>query len=98
MNQLFSLTPPDGVPRDWSGLSQIINRALQFVFTIAGIALLALFLYGGFSWLTSAGDANKVKTAQSILINAGIGIAIIVCSSLIIRIFSNILGWNIPIF
>lgn len=98
INRLFSLSPPPGVPTNWAGLSAVINRALQFVFAVAGVALLGLFIYGGFTWLTSAGDANKVKSAQGILINSGIGIAIVVCSAIIVRIFSNILGWNIPIF
>lgn len=98
INKLFSLSPPPGVPTDWAGLSTIINRGLQFVFAVAGIALLGLFIYGGFTWLTSAGDANKIKSAQSVLINSGIGIAIVVCSALIVRMFSKLLGWNIPIF
>ncbi|MBU1179516.1 Ig-like domain-containing protein [Patescibacteria group bacterium] len=36
-----------------------------------------LVLYGGFVWMTAAGDAAKIATAKKILINGVIGLAII---------------------
>lgn len=53
--------------------AKIIRVALGFL----GIIAIGLALYGGFLWMTSGGDASRVEQAKKILINAGIGLLII---------------------
>ncbi|MFA4954998.1 MAG: pilin [Patescibacteria group bacterium] len=54
-------------------IGRIINIALGFI----GIVLLVLMLYAGFTWMTAAGDPEKVKKAKDIIRNALIGLVII---------------------
>ena len=54
-------------------IAKIIRVALGFL----GIIALVLMLYAGFMIMTSAGEAQKVETGKKILINATIGLAII---------------------
>jgi len=58
------------------GVMAIIQYALGFL----GIIAIVLMLYGGFVWLTSAGNEEKVGQAKKIIIAAVIGLAIIFVS------------------
>jgi hypothetical protein len=52
---------------------QIVRVALGFL----GIIALAIVLYGGFVWMTSAGNEEKISQAKKILTNGVIGLIII---------------------
>ncbi|MFH1745102.1 MAG: fibronectin type III domain-containing protein [bacterium] len=58
----------------------IVRIALTFLGIIATI----IILYGGFLWMTSAGDSQKMETAKKTLINAVIGLVIIMSAFLIV--------------
>lgn len=61
----------------FTNLASVVTNALQYIFPIAGILLLLYLVWGGFSYLTSMGDAKKAEAARGILTNAIIGFAII---------------------
>src|SRR3989344_7811903 len=53
-----------------------IANIIRIVLGLVGIIILALMVYAGFLWMTSAGDTDKIDRAKHILINATIGLAI----------------------
>jgi hypothetical protein len=53
--------------------STIINTLLSLV----GVIALIVIIYAGFTWLTSAGNEEKVTKAKKLLASAVIGVAII---------------------
>ena len=55
-------------------IGNVIGVALGFV----GIILVVLMLYAGFNWMTAAGEADKVQTAQDTIKRAVIGLIITV--------------------
>lgn len=57
-------------------IARIINTALSFL----GIIAVIIVLYGGFTWMTSAGNPDKLARAKKILINGLIGLTIIFLS------------------
>lgn len=57
-------------------IGQIIGIALSLV----GVVFLVLMVYGGFLWMTAAGDSEKVKKAKGIIVNAIIGIVIVMAA------------------
>jgi Zn-dependent protease with chaperone function len=59
-----------------NGVMSIIQYALGFL----GIIAIVLMLYGGFLWLTSAGNEEKVGQAKKVIIAAVIGLVIIFVS------------------
>ncbi len=73
-------------------IARIINVALGFL----GIAVVLLILYGGFIWMTAGGDERKVETAKKIIINAIIGLVIVILSyaisSFILRKLQEVVG------
>jgi hypothetical protein len=54
-------------------ITDIISVALSFV----GVIFLCLMIYGGFLWMTAAGESDKVEDAKKIIRNAIIGLVLI---------------------
>ncbi|MBI5072057.1 hypothetical protein HZB93_04205 [Candidatus Falkowbacteria bacterium] len=59
---------------------ELIGRIIKTVLGVVGALALAMFVYGGFTWLTSAGSADKIKKGKDILIWATIGLIVIFTS------------------
>jgi hypothetical protein len=58
-------------------VAAVLINAFLGVLAIIGIVLI---VYGGFIWMTSAGNTEKVDKAKKLLISATIGLAIILAS------------------
>lgn len=56
---------------------QLGVNVMKFIWGIAGSLALVMFVWGGFQWLTAAGEESKVKSGWATLINAGIGMIIV---------------------
>lgn len=44
---------------------------------ISGSVVLLIFVYGGYMWVTAAGDAGRVKTGRDSMVGAVVGLAIV---------------------
>ena len=68
---------------------QLVNVLLGFL----GIIAVIIILWGGFQWMTAAGNEDKVASARTTIIAGVIGLAIIIASfaiaSFIINEFSS---------
>jgi len=54
-------------------LAKLIRRALIFL----GVLMILLIVYGGFTWMTAAGNDENITKAKKIITAAIIGLAII---------------------
>lgn len=81
-----------------SGLGQedlrlVVARIIRTFLTVLGVIAVIIVIYGGFTWMTAGGEAEKVEKAKKILLNGGIGLAIILLSWAITSfIISALLG------
>lgn len=66
-------------------IGSIINIFLGFL----GIITLVMMVYGGYLIMTSGGEEDKVRRGRDTLINAVIGLAIILASFAIVNFFIN---------
>jgi hypothetical protein len=73
-------------------LSSVGGRVLDIVFLIAGVLAVIYLVYNGIQYITSAGNADKVKAARSGIINAVIGIIIIAAAYYIINFAIGLAG------
>ncbi len=55
----------------------VAAKVIRIVLSFLGIVAVGLVIFAGFLWMTSGGDEEKVRKAKKILINAVIGLAII---------------------
>ena len=70
--------------------------ASRWILGIVGSLTLIMFIYGGFTFLVSAGSSDKVGQAKKIIVAAVIGLLIVFSSYLIIKFALASLGldWN----
>ncbi|MCK4554394.1 hypothetical protein KAU19_05550 [Candidatus Parcubacteria bacterium] len=72
----------------------LIGRIINAVLGIVGSIALAMFIYGGFTWMTSSGNSEKVQKGKDILIWAALGLVVIFASYALVNfvIFTAIKG------
>ena len=66
-------------------LNKLIAWFYYFIIGIAGISAFIMLVWGGFTWLTSAGSTAKVSDARDRLKAAVLGIVIMLASFLILQ-------------
>lgn len=86
---LDPITPEDNVVEDISGgatdIKDFAIRVLKFVLSFLGIVAVIMVIYGGFLYVTAAGDDDKVGTGKKIIMYSIIGIIIIMASFALIN-------------
>lgn len=58
----------------------IIGTIIRYALGFLGVILVCFVVYGGFVWMTAAGNPERVDKAKQILINATIGLIIVLMS------------------
>ncbi len=58
----------------------IVGNIIRYALGFIGVILVCFVVYAGFVWMTAAGNPEKVDTAKKILINAIIGLLIVLFS------------------
>ncbi len=58
----------------------VVAKIIRIALGLLGIVALVLILYAGFLWMTAGGEEEKISTAKKIMVNAAIGLAIILSS------------------
>lgn len=51
----------------------VINQMIKFMLGFVGILAVGTFVYGGFLWMTAAGDSKQVSNATTVLRNGILG-------------------------
>jgi len=67
-----------------TNLMDIIARAVNAVLLLAGAIAVIYLIYGGILYITAGGDAEKATKGRTALINAIIGIIIILLALVIV--------------
>lgn len=75
---------PQGIPGDtglFDGtLAQVLTNLIQSALTLVGVISLGIMIYGGFRWMTSAGNEDTIGEAKRTITAGAIGIIIIIIS------------------
>jgi len=74
---LDSIAPNTGFGSGFTSIGDLVSNALGILLPLLLILLVGLIIYGGYTYMMSAGDQGKVKNAQAILTNAIIGFLIV---------------------
>jgi hypothetical protein len=61
-------------------LATYIGTAISYILSMLGVIFLVLLIYGGFLWMTAKGDSEVVSKSKDIIINAMIGLIIVLMS------------------
>lgn len=91
---LIGVQPPPGTAQ--GDLAQVILRIINYVLAIVGVIALAYLVYGGFMYITSAGNEDKVEAAKTIIVNAVIGVVVIGVAAAIVNFVIRGVGGVVP--
>jgi uncharacterized membrane protein len=86
----------DGVA-SFKSLETVFSNILGVVTTLAGLAVFILLIFGGFSFLTSEGDPEKIKKAMAMITSALVGLVLLIASWFILRLIEQFTGVKITI-
>ena len=75
-----------------SNIPTLLGKAINAVLGIVGSLALVMIVFGGFTWMTAAGNADKVKKGKDILVWAAIGLAVIFSAYALVRFVFTGLG------
>lgn len=86
---VFSVEFPDPFGGNMK-LPQVIGNLVRILVGLCGVFFLGVFVYGGVQYLMSAGDAKMVQKGQQAIVNAVIGLVVVLFAylgvSLVIQI------------
>ena len=71
--------------RNAGGLQGLITNIFNIAYGAAGVIAVAYLIVGGYQYITSQGNPDATAVAKSTIINAIIGLIVILASYLIIR-------------
>ena len=80
------------------GFECLFQNILKIVVPMAGLAFFAMFLVGGFKYLTSAGDPKKAGAATHTITMAFVGIIGVLISWLILLFIEQFTGVKVTDF
>ncbi|MBU0531216.1 MAG: hypothetical protein ABIG32_02930 [Candidatus Uhrbacteria bacterium] len=64
-------------PLGGADIPTIIGRVIRVALGLSGTLALLMFIYGGFTWMTSGGAKDKIEKGRNTLLWAVIGLAVI---------------------
>lgn len=70
----------------------IVGTVITSVLGLMGVIFLILAIYGGFKWMTAGGNEESVEKAKKTLINAIIGLVVVLASYALTRFIVQVLG------
>ncbi len=79
-------------PLGTTNVNTVINRIIRAAVGVVGALFLAMFVWGGALWMTSAGDPERVKKGKQALLNALIGMVVVALSYTILNVLFGVAG------
>ena len=67
-------------PGAQTNIGIIVGNIIVVFLGLLGVIFMVLLTYGGFLWLTSRGEEDKIKSAQSLIVHAIIGTLIVIAA------------------
>lgn len=75
----------ENVPEAEPTIDNLIEDVVNIFSLIVGVVAVIMIIIGGFQYITSAGDSNKVSTAKNTILYAIIGLIIVALAQIIVR-------------
>lgn len=85
------LGQPYPVITDFNDIWAIGLAIIDILLRLAGMALIVYILYGGFQYMVSQGEADRTAAAKNILLNAVIGLVIVVVAAALVGFLGGLI-------
>ena len=81
-----------GPLQEINNLSDVVNKIITLLIPLAGIILLLVLIWGGYDYLMSQGQPEKLKSAQAKITTGIIGFVLLIASYVIVKLITTIFG------
>ena len=78
-------------PIKTNDVSTLIGNIIKMALSTFGALALLMFIIGGLTWMTSMGDAAKIKKGRDTVVWAALGIVLAFCSYAMVKFVYDIL-------
>jgi len=85
-------TPPGSVVTSAEGAYGLLLKAGGWLFSVVLAIAVILMIYGGFLYVTSGGDEEKVKNGKNYIIYGVVGIAVATLATGVVFVVGEFLG------
>lgn len=93
-----TLEGPDKDVATIQSLIPLFKNTINGITAFAGVVLFAIVVMSGFTFLFSGGDAKKLEKAKNSFTSAIIGLLVIVCAYLILKLIETFTGAKVTEF
>lgn len=83
-----------GVRCDVTGPNDLIIKAINILLGVAALIAVLFLVIGGFRYITSAGNDEQAKKGRNTIINALIGLVVIILSYVIVQAVNRAVSTN----
>jgi hypothetical protein len=91
----FTYSGQGGAVTALGQITGTVSAIVGFMTVAAGIWFLFEMLFGGYEWISSAGDAKKLQTARDRLTHGFMGLIIVVGAWALLAIAGQFFGFDI---
>lgn len=84
------LEEPLGLPTQ--DVRVVIARIIRIALGFVGIVMVVLIMYGGWLWMSAGGNSEQINKAKKVIINAAIGLAIMLSAYAIVLFVMRLFG------
>lgn len=88
----------EGPLKGIDSVGSLISKILQFLLPLAGVILLFVLIAGGYDFMMSQGNPEKIKSGRAKITAGIIGFVLLVISYLLVRVISSIFGLGNGLF
>ncbi len=85
---------PEALKFNIPGFGDLLTFLIRFIFVVAGVIALVMLLWGALSWVTSGGDKGNVENARNKIVNAVIGVLLIIVVLAIVATLERVVFAN----
>lgn len=90
-NDIFGkIKPPPGVPTGTDPLGTFLTFGIRILLIAAGLTTVLYLFLGGFDFITSSGEKEKVSKAQEKIRNAIIGLILVITAFALGALFEQV--------
>jgi len=75
-----------------NNIGDIVNKVVTFMIPLAGIILFFVIIWGGYDFLMSQGQPEKMKSAQAKITTGLVGFILLIVSYIVVKLIARIFG------
>jgi hypothetical protein len=77
-----------------TGIGKFLSNIIRLIYSLAGVALVFMIIWGGWDWITSEGNKEKLDSARNKIMNAIIGLLIFAAAFAVISVLGKFTGFT----